>query len=136
LEEMRESLNIMSQVLQVLQFFGHSDIMTYTSDNLKVSSNPRSFFKFLMENLINHFKLFTEGFVVNKEEVYSIVEAPKGEFGIFLVSDDSNLPYRCKIKAPGFLHLQGLNYLAKGVYLADLVAIIGTLDLVFGEIDR
>jgi len=136
LEEMRESLNIMSQVLQVLQFFSHSDIMSYTSDNLKVSQNPRSFFKFLMENLINHFKLFSEGFVVSKEEVYSIVEAPKGEFGIFLVSNDSNLPYRCKIKAPGFLHLQGLDYMSKGVYLADLVTIIGTLDLVFGEIDR
>jgi len=133
---MRESLNIISQVLQVLQFFSYSDITAYTTDNLKISSNPRSFFKFLMENLINHFKLFSEGFVVSKEETYSIVEAPKGEFGIFLVSSDNNLPYRCKIKAPGFLHLQGLDFMSKGVYLADLVAIIGTLDLVFGEIDR
>ena len=136
LDEMRESLNIMSQVLQVLQFFSQSDIMSYTSDNLKISQNPRSFFKFLMENLINHFKLFSEGFVVEKEEVYSIVEAPKGEFGIFLVSNDTNLPYRCKIKAPGFLHLQGLDHMSRGAYLADLVTIIGTLDLVFGEIDR
>lgn len=80
--------------------------------------------------------MYSEGVTINREEVYSVVEAPKGEFGIFLVSNDSSIPYRCRIKAPGFLHLQGLDYLAKGVYLADLVSIIGTLDLVFGEIDR
>jgi len=136
LEEMRESLNIMAQALNYLKFFSDSDISSFSISNSKFFPPSRNLFKYLMENLILHFKLFTEGFNVNKEEVYSIVEAPKGEFGIYLVSNDSNLPYRCKIKAPGFLHLQGLNFLSKGIYLADLVTIIGTLDLVFGEIDR
>jgi NADH:ubiquinone oxidoreductase subunit D len=133
---MRESLNIMAQALNYLKFFSDSDISNFSILNSKFFPPSRNLFKYLMENLILHFKLFTEGFTVNKEEVYSIVEAPKGEFGIFLVSSDSNLPYRCRIKAPGFLHLQGLNHLSKGIYLADLVTIIGTLDLVFGEIDR
>ncbi len=92
--------------------------------------------KFFMESLISHFKIYSEGVSIPREEVYSIVEAPKGEFGIFMVSNDSNIPHRCRIKAPGFLHLQGLTHIVKGVYLADLVSIIGTLDLVFGEIDR
>jgi len=92
--------------------------------------------KFSMESLIHHFKLYTEGFSVPKGDVYSIVEAPKGEFGVYLVSNDTNRPYRCRIKAPGFLHLQGLNFMSKGLLLADLVTIIGTQDIVFGEIDR
>jgi len=133
---MRESLNIMAQTLNYLKFFSDSDISDFSIFNFKFFPPSRNMFKYLMENLILHFKLFTEGFTVNKEEIYSVVEAPKGEFGIYLVSNDSNLPYRCRIKAPGFLHLQGLDYLSKGVYLADLVTIIGTLDLVFGEIDR
>jgi len=136
LEEMRESLNIMAQSLNYLKFFSDSDISSFSISNSKFFPPSRSLMKYLMENLILHFKLFTEGFTVQKEEIYSIVEAPKGEFGIYLVSNDSNLPYRCRIKAPGFLHLQGLDFLSKGVYLADLVTIIGTLDLVFGEIDR
>jgi NADH:ubiquinone oxidoreductase subunit D len=89
-----------------------------------------------MEALIHHFKYYTEGFHVPKNETYSMIEAPKGEFGVYLVSDNTNKPYRCKIKAPGFLHLQGLNFMSKGHMIADIVTIIGTLDIVFGEIDR
>ena len=89
-----------------------------------------------MEALINHFKLFTEGVRVPAGEVYTAVEAPKGEFGVYLVSDGSSKPYRCKIRAPGFSHLQGLDFMTKGHMLADLVACIATLDVVFGEIDR
>jgi len=92
--------------------------------------------KFSMESLIHHFKLYSEGFSVKKEESYSIVEAPKGEFGVFLVSNNTNRPYRCRIKAPGFLHLQSLDLMTQGLFLADLVTIIGTQDIVFGEIDR
>jgi NADH:ubiquinone oxidoreductase subunit D len=89
-----------------------------------------------MEALICHFKLYSEGFCVPKSEVYVSVEAPKGEFGIYLVSNGTNKPYRCKIKAPGFLHLQGIDFMAKNQLLADVVTIIGTLDVVFGEVDR
>ncbi len=89
-----------------------------------------------MEALIHHFKLYTEGYHVPAGETYTAVEAPKGEFGVYLVSDGSNRPYRCKIRAPGFAFLQGLEFLAKGHMLADVVAIIGSLDIVFGEIDR
>jgi NADH-quinone oxidoreductase subunit D len=89
-----------------------------------------------MEELIHHFKLFTEGFCVPKGEAYSAVEHPKGEFGIYMVSDGANKPYRLKIRAPGFAHLAALDELARGHMLADAVAIIGTLDIVFGEIDR
>jgi len=92
--------------------------------------------KHSMEALINHFKLFTEGVRVPAGEVYTAVEAPKGEFGVYLDSDGSSKPYRCKIRAPGFFHLQGLDFMAKGHMLADLVACIATLDVVFGEIDR
>lgn len=92
--------------------------------------------KYSMESLIHHFKLYTEGFNVPLEKIYSVVEAPKGEFGVFLFSNNSNRPLRCRIKAPGFLHLQGLNFMSKNLYLADLVTVIGTQDLVFGEIDR
>ena len=91
--------------------------------------------KYSMEALINHFKLFTEGVRVPEGEVYTAVEAPKGEFGVYLVSDGSSKPYRCKIKVLGF-HLQGLDFMSKGHMLADLVACIATLDIVFGEIDR
>jgi len=89
-----------------------------------------------MESLIHHFKFYSEGIIPFAEETYTAVEAPKGEFGIFLLSDNTSRPYRCRIKAPGFLHLQGLDFMARGSYLADLVTIIGTQDLVFGEIDR
>ena len=89
-----------------------------------------------MESLIHHFKLFSEGYSVSAGEAYCAIEHPKGEFGVFLVSDNSNKPYRCKIKAPGFAHLQAIDFLSKGHLLADVVTIIGTLDVVFGEIDR
>jgi NADH:ubiquinone oxidoreductase subunit D len=92
--------------------------------------------KFSMESLIHHFKLFSEGFSLPQGENYFSVEAPKGEFGIYLVSDNSNIPYRCKIRAPGFYHLQSLDFMSKNHMIADLVTIIGTQDIVFGEIDR
>jgi NADH:ubiquinone oxidoreductase subunit D len=89
-----------------------------------------------MEGLIDHFKFYSEGFFVPEAELYVGVEAPKGEFGVYLVSDGTNKPFRCKIKAPGFLHLQGLDFMVKSHLLADVVTIIGTLDIVFGEVDR
>jgi NADH:ubiquinone oxidoreductase subunit D len=92
--------------------------------------------KFSMESLIHHFKLFSTGYVITNNDCYSVVEAPKGEFGVFLVSNNTSKPYRCRIKAPGFLHLQGLEFMSVDLLLADLVAIIGTQDIVFGEIDR
>jgi NADH dehydrogenase (ubiquinone) Fe-S protein 2 len=136
LEEMRQSLSIMSQALNFLKYFNDIDSSYFLIEDNKIIPPSRGLMKFFMESMILHFKIYSEGYSVPKEEVYSVVEAPKGEFGIYMVSNDSNLPYRCKIKAPGFLHLQGINSLVKGVYLADLVTIIGTLDLVFGEIDR
>ena len=92
--------------------------------------------KYSMESLIHHFKLYSEGYNIKPEEVYAAVEAPKGEFGVFLVSDGTNKPYRCRIKAPGFLHLQGLDFMSRGHMLADVVTIVGTQDIVFGEVDR
>ena len=89
-----------------------------------------------MEALIHHFKLFSEGFRVPKGECYAAVEAPKGEFGVYLISDGSNKPYRCKIRAPGFSHLQAMDHLLRGHMLADVPAVLGSLDVVFGEIDR
>ena len=89
-----------------------------------------------MESLIHHFKLYTEGIVVPVGETYTATEAPKGEFGIYLISNGTNRPYRCKIKAPGFGHLQALDFMAKGHMVADVVTIIGTQDIVFGEVDR
>jgi NADH:ubiquinone oxidoreductase subunit D len=92
--------------------------------------------KFSMESLINHFKLFTEGVNIPSNSIYMGIEAPKGEFGVYLVTNGLNRPSRCKIKAPGFTHLQGLNYLSTGHMIADVVTIIGSLDIVFGEVDR
>ena len=89
-----------------------------------------------MEALIHHFKLYTEGFKVPKGEVYVAIEAPKGEFGVYLVSDGTNKPYRCHIRAPGYAHLSAMGYIAKGYMLADIPAMIGSFDIVFGEIDR
>ena len=130
IEEMRQSANIISQVLEKLP---SGNVIIEDS-----SLNPprRDEMKYSMEALINHFKLFTEGVRVPEGEVYTAVEAPKGEFGVYLVSDGSSKPYRCKIRAPGFPHLQGLDFMTKGHMLADLVACIATLDIVFGEIDR
>ena len=106
------------------------------SENRKVGPPRRSDMKNSMEALIQHFKLYTEGFKVPEGEVYAAVEAPKGEFGVYLVSDGSNKPYRCKIRAPGYAHLQAMDFLAKGHMLADIPALIGSMDIVFGEVDR
>lgn len=129
-EEMRQSIRIIYQCLDSMPT-GH-----VTVDDGKVSSPGRAHMKGRMESLIHHFKLFTEGFTVPSGEAYAGIEAPKGEFGVYLVSDGSNRPYRCKIKAPGFSHLAGLDAMSKGQMLADVVAIIGTQDIVFGEVDR
>ena len=130
LEEMRQSLRIIRQCLDELP---EGPIKTL---DRKVSPPPRAEMKRSMEALIHHFKLYTEGYHVPAGETYTAVEAPKGEFGVYIVADGSNQPYRCKIRAPGFAHLQGLDFMSKGHMLADLVAIIGTQDIVFGEIDR
>nr|YP_009239998.1 NADH dehydrogenase subunit 7 [Lotharella oceanica]AMN87079.1 NADH dehydrogenase subunit 7 [Lotharella oceanica] len=130
IEEMRQSIRIIYQCLENMPT-GH-----VTVDDGKVSSPGRAHMKGRMESLIHHFKLFTEGFTVPAGEAYAGIEAPKGEFGVYLVSDGSNRPYRCKIKAPGFSHLAGLDAMSKGQMLADVVAIIGTQDIVFGEVDR
>jgi NADH-quinone oxidoreductase subunit D len=108
----------------------------HVSDDRKVVPPKRAEMKRSMEALIHHFKLYTEGFHVPSGEVYAAVEAPKGEFGVYLVADGSNRPYRCKIRAPGFPHLQAMDALNRGHMLADVSAILGSLDIVFGEIDR
>jgi len=128
--EMRESLKIINQCLENMPD-GPCKV-----DDRKVSPPRRGHMKGSMEALIHHFKLFTEGFHVPAGETYSAVEAPKGEFAVFLMSDGTNKPYRCKIRSPGFAHLQGMELLSKGHMLADAVANLGSLDIVFGEIDR
>ncbi|MCH9765296.1 MAG: NADH-quinone oxidoreductase subunit D, partial [Alphaproteobacteria bacterium] len=134
MEEMRQSVKIMKQACdKLLSPEGQGPI---SADNQKVVPPKRSDMKRSMEALIHHFKLYTEGFHVPEGEVYAAVEAPKGEFGVYLVSDGSNKPYRCKIRAPGFAHLQAMDFLNRGHMLADVSAIIGSLDVVFGEIDR
>ena len=106
------------------------------SDDYRVSPPPREKMKAGMEELIHHFKLFTEGFHLPAGEVYSAVEAPKGEFGIYMISDGANKPFRMKIRAPSFVHLQGLEKLIRGHLIPDAVAVIGSIDIVFGEVDR
>ena len=108
----------------------------HITEDRKIALPPRHELATSMEALIHHFKLYTEGYHVPAGETYTAVEAPKGEFGVYLVSDGTNRPYRCKIRAPSYPFLQGLDFLAKGHMLADVVAIIGSLDIVFGEIDR
>jgi NADH-quinone oxidoreductase subunit D len=130
MEEMRQSLRIIRQCLKDMPE-GPSMI-----DDQKIAPPNRATMKYSMEALIHHFKLYTEGYHVPAGETYTAVEAPKGEFAVYLVSDNSNRPYRCKIRAPGFPHLQGTDFMCKGHMLADAVAIIGSMDIVFGEIDR
>ena len=130
IEEMRQSVAIIRQCLKNIPD-GPS-----ISEDPRVVPPKREIMKESMESLINHFKLFTEGFHVPPGETYTAVEAPKGEFGVLLISDGTNKPYRCKIRAPGFPFLQATEFLSKGHMLSDLVAIIGSLDIVFGEIDR
>jgi NADH-quinone oxidoreductase subunit D len=129
--EMRESTSIIRQALAKLRM-EPGDILARG----KVTPPARAEMKTSMEALIHHFKLYTEGFHVPAGEIYAAVEAPKGEFGVYLVADGSNKPYRAKIRAPGFLHLQAMDFICKGHQLADVAAIIGTMDVVFGEIDR
>ena len=130
MDEMRQSLRIIEQCIEELP---DGPVAT---DDRRIVPPARGEMKRSMEALIQHFKLYTEGYHVPAGETYTAVEAPKGEFGVYLVSDGSNKPYRCKLRAPAFAHLQALDFLAKGHMLADTVAIIGTLDIVFGEIDR
>jgi NADH:ubiquinone oxidoreductase subunit D len=129
IEEMRQSLNIIEQCLNKLP---DGPIKS----EKKISAPSRIQFKKSMESLIHHFKLYSEGYYVPSGESYVGIEAPKGEFGVFLVSNGQNKPYRCKIKAPGFLHLQGIDFMSHNHLIADVVTIIGTQDIVFGEVDR
>ncbi len=130
IEEMKESVNIINQCLVKMP------IGPIKSLDGKISPPPKKELKESMEALIHHFKLFTEGYRVKKDEIYVAVEAPKGEFGVYLISDGSSKPYKCKIRAPGFSHLQAMDYLIKGHMLADVPAVLGSMDVVFGEIDR
>lgn len=134
MQEMRESTKIMKQCCELLK--SASGQGPHVADNKKVVPPKRGEMKRSMEALIHHFKLYTEGFHVPEGEVYAAVEAPKGEFGVFLVADGSNKPYRCKIRAPGFPHLAAMDFINRGHMLADVSAILGSLDIVFGEIDR
>lgn len=130
IHEMRQSIRILNQCINLIEEG------PVKSDNKKIVPPSRAHMKHSMESLIHHFKLFSEGFVVPQGSVYRAVEAPKGEFGVFLVSDGTNKPYRCRIRSPGFFHLQGLDFMSKGHMIADVVTIIGTQDIVFGEVDR
>ena len=129
-EEMRQSLRL---IMQTLNEMPNGSIKT---DDRKLTPPSRAQMKNQMESLIHHFKLYSEGYSIPVSETYTAVEAPKGEFGVFLVSNGSNKPYRCKIRAPGFAHLAALDFMSKGHMLADVVTIIGTQDIVFGEVDR
>jgi NADH:ubiquinone oxidoreductase subunit D len=128
--EMRQSLNIILQCINKIPYG------TVKVNNYNVAGYSRFTMKNYMEPLIQHFKLYSEGFQVPSGKTYIAIEAPKGEFGISLIADGSNKPQRCKIKAPGFLHLQALDFMTKNHLIADVVAVIGTLDIVFGEVDR
>ena len=134
MDEMRQSIRIMKQVVALLSSpEGQGPV---SSTDGKVVPPKRGEMKQSMEALIHHFKLYTEGYKVPAGEVYAAVEAPKGEFGVYLVADGTNKPYRCKIKAPGFAHLSAMDFLCRGHMLADVSAILGSLDIVFGEVDR
>lgn len=128
IEEIRQSLSIIQQCINSIPLGPVKDVTISPPSRTELKSN--------IEALISHFKYFTEGFVVPSGETYTATEAPKGEFGVYLISDNTNRPYRCKIKSPGFNHLQSLNHICKGHIVADVVTIIGTQDIVFGEIDR
>ena len=128
--EMRQSVKIIRQCIDNMPC---GPIKTQDG---KISPPPRTEMKVSMEAMIHHFKLYSEGYHVPAGEVYAAVEAPKGEFGVFLVSDGTNRPYRCRIKAPGFAHMQGLDFMTRGHLLSDVVSNIGSLDIVFGEVDR
>jgi NADH-quinone oxidoreductase subunit D len=134
MEEMRQSVRIMKQCIEKLNSpEGKGPV---SAEDGKVVPPPRSEMKRSMEALIHHFKLYTEGYRAPPGEVYAAVEAPKGEFGVYLVSDGTNKPYRCKLRAPGFAHLQAMDFMCRGHMLADVSAILGSIDIVFGEVDR
>ena len=134
MEEMRQSVKIMKQCIALLNApEGKGPV---SSADGKIVPPKRGEMKRSMEALIHHFKLYTEGYKVPEGEVYAAVEAPKGEFGVYLVSDGSNKPYRCKLRAPGFAHLQAMDFMCRGHMLADVSAVLGSLDIVFGEVDR
>ncbi len=128
--EIRQSISLVKQCIEKMP---EGPIKT---EDRKISPPSRAEMKKSMEALVHHFKLYSEGYHVPEGEAYAVVEAPKGEFGVYIVSDGTNRPYRCRIRAPGFAHLQALDFMAKGHMLADVAAIIGSLDIVFGEIDR
>jgi NADH-quinone oxidoreductase subunit D len=132
--EMREATRIMKQCVEKLAAAEYGGPVS-TLDN-KIVPPKRGEMKRSMEALIHHFKLYTEGFHVPAGEVYAAVEAPKGEFGVYLVADGTNRPYRCKLRAPGFAHLQAMDFMCRGHMLADVAAVLGSLDIVFGEVDR
>ena len=132
MEEMRQSTKIMKQCVERLL----KEAGPVASTDHKITPPKRGEMKRSMEALIHHFKLYTEGFHVPAGDVYAAVEAPKGEFGVYLVADGTNKPYRCKIRAPGFAHLQAMDFLCRGHMLADVSAVLGSLDIVFGEVDR
>ncbi|MGH6806942.1 MAG: NADH-quinone oxidoreductase subunit D, partial [Ensifer adhaerens] len=132
--EMRQSAKIMRQCVNRL--LGDAKVGPVSSMDGKIVPPKRGEMKRSMEALIHHFKLYTEGYHVPAGEVYAAVEAPKGEFGVYLVSDGSNKPYRCKIRAPGYAHLQAMDFLCRGHQLADVSAVLGSIDIVFGEVDR
>jgi NADH-quinone oxidoreductase subunit D len=134
MEEMRQSVRIMKQCLEQLN--SPAGAGPVSSDDGKIVPPKRAEMKRSMEALIHHFKLYTEGYRVPPGEVYAAVEAPKGEFGVYLVSDGTNKPYRCKLRAPSFAHLQAMDFMCRGHMLADVSAVLGSLDIVFGEIDR
>jgi NADH-quinone oxidoreductase subunit D len=134
MEEMRQSASIMRQCVDKLQSADGQGPISNTDG--KIVPPKRGEMKRSMEALIHHFKLYTEGYKVPEGEVYAAVEAPKGEFGVYLVSDGSNKPYRCKLRAPGFAHLQAMDFICRGHMLADVSAVLGSLDIVFGEVDR
>ena len=134
MEEMRQSVRIMKQCVEKLHAADAQGPVVV--DDNKIAPPRRGQMKRSMESLIHHFKLYTEGFHVPAGEVYAAVEAPKGEFGVYLIADGSNRPYKCKIRAPSFAHLQAMDFLSRGHMLADVSAILGSIDIVFGEVDR
>jgi NADH-quinone oxidoreductase subunit D len=134
MEEMRQSIHIMEQCIEKLNSPEGQGPVTLHDNKVVPPTRPEM--KRSMEALIHHFKLYTEGFHVPAGEVYAAVEAPKGEFGVYLIADGTNKPYKCKIRAPGFAHLSAMDFICKGYMLADISAILGSLDIVFGEVDR
>lgn len=134
--EVKESIRIIEEVADYLEITDGAHFTQVKVEDHKLVPPPRAYMKYSMESLIHHFKLYSEGYSLPAGENYVCTEAPKGEFGVYLVSAGHNMPVRCKIKAPGFNHLQALDRMARGHMIADLVTIIGTQDIVFGEIDR